>query len=115
MLGEHKEKKYNIVGNFIDPHLIEEALRSGNYKTKTIWTELYLRFRQENIYLYVRKELEDQYIKEVVQIIINLDYLVFNFNVKKAMGAYLLSLICVKPTNNFFVVNPNSSICYKKV
>ncbi len=99
----------------IPQELLEAALKSGNYKTKTIWTELYLRFRQDNLYLYVKKEIPDQIIEETVEILKNIEFLVWDFNVKKALGAYLLSQICVKPTNNFFVKNPYPDIRYKKI
>lgn len=110
-----RNRKLKLLGDSLDVAIIEDALKSGNYNTKTIWTELYLRFRQDNIYLYVKKEIPDADIIQTIETIKNLDYVLFNFNIKKAVGAYLLSLICVKPTNNFFVENPNSKIIYKKV
>lgn len=95
--------------------LVMDALTSGNYKAKNIWTELYIRFRQENIYLYVDKRIDDQTITNTVELLKNVDFMIYSFNLKKAVGAYLLSLICVKPTDNFFVKNPHPDIRYRKV
>lgn len=99
----------------IAQEIVDDALRSGNYKQKTVWTEMYLRFRQENIYLYVRKELADEIIEETIELLKTLDFSVWDFNIKKAVGAYLLSLICVKPVHNFYVANDSQEVKYKKV
>lgn len=99
----------------IPQEIVDDAVRSGNYKQKTVWTEMYLRFRQDNIYLYVKKELDDKFIEDTIILLQKLDFAVWDFNLKKAIGAYLLSLICVKPVHTFFVANDSQEVKYKKV
>ena len=99
----------------MDQTLVNSALKSGNFKSKNIWTEMYLRFRSQNIYLYVRKELSDEYIQHIIEQIKSLELIVGHYNHKKCVGAYLLSLICAPPSPNFFVTNPTNTIIYRKI
>jgi hypothetical protein len=100
----------------VTEELLDEALRSGNYKRSTPWTELYIRFKTDNIYLYVRKELDEDYLKTVLAVFVNLDVEIWQYDLKKCIGAYLLSLICVPPNPLFFTKNtaPNT-LQYRKV
>ena len=100
---------------YFEDAFIEKALKSGNYKKATPWVELYLKFRQINIVLYVDKKYSDEHIEKHLDLLRYVHTHIYDFNYKICVGAYILSQICVPPKGTFFVENLRNTICYKKV
>lgn len=91
---------------------IYEAARTVSDR-KSMWVDLYLQYRYDNITLYIKKELDTELVKEYLYYLERLDLYIVNFNKKKRVGAYILSRICKKPVTNLQTPNKQGNTIIK--
>ena len=106
-------KRVKVIGIPLD--YVSKALSSGFYKRKNHYTDFYMKWRLANYVIPVRQELEDDFVTEKITLLRNLDILVTDWNYKKAIAAYTLSLICPKFSGKLYIKTDSTKIILRKV
>ncbi len=108
-------RKSRVLYIGIDDEYVKQALNSGFYLRKNHYVDFYVRWRINNYIIPVRSDISDEFLREKLELLKNLDFLVNSWYYKKAIGGYTLSLICPKLSGKFYVLANTRKITVRKV
>jgi len=115
MQEEKQKNKRDWVRHTLPEPLVEEATKRF-YKRNTPYTNLYAHWRLHNNVLFVRRDLSDDFVNEIVSLLLSLDDKVYDFKLKLAIGAYLLYTISPKlNSNTIYIPNRTDKVVLRKV